>query len=232
MPDVIPTYGPNSTSYMNQPGSSSGTGAIGQDQFLQLLVTQLNYQDPLDPMNSQAFAAQLAQFTSVEQLISINSTLRESIQAQMLLNQSINNTLSAQLIGLEVKAENDIVMLEDGEATPIMFNLPSGAESVTITINDSSGNTVWTENLSGQEAGDHTYEWDGRNRQGSVLPEGEYTFTVTAKSAEGNNLKVRQFIQGIITGIEYEGGQAVLKVGNLPVYLPRVYGLNTPEGGG
>ncbi len=231
MPEVIPTFGSNSTSYLNQTGSSTGSSTIDQNQFLTLLVTQLNYQDPLDPMDSQAFAAQLAQFTSVEQLISINSNLQESLNAQMLLNQSINNTLSAQLIGMEVEADNEIVQWKDGEATPIMYNLPSAADTVTVTISDSEGNVVRVENLNGQSAGEHTYEWDGRNQNGAALPEGDYTFTVTATSVEGNSLAVKQFIKGLITGVNYEDGQAVLRVGGLPIYLGNVYGLGMPGGG-
>ena len=212
----------------------SGTpsdGVMGQDDFLMMLVAQLNYQDPMNPMDSQAFAGQLAQFTSVEQLMAINQNLQTSLEAQMLLNQSISNTMNAQLIGLEVEATNEIVQFYDGEATPIMYNLPGAAETVTITITNDDGNVVRTVNLDPQSAGDQTYIWDGNNNTGASVPEGDYTFSVTATASEGNELQVEQFITGIITGIAYEEGQAVLQIGDLPVYLPNVTALNTPEEG-
>jgi flagellar basal-body rod modification protein FlgD len=231
MSEIAPSYGANSTNVINTLGGSAGTSSVGQDEFLAMLVTQLQYQDPLDPMDSQAFAAQLAQFTSVEQLTSINSNLESSLETQMLLNQSINNTMSAQLIGLDVRATNDIVQLKDGETTPIMYELPGNADTVTITIYDSNGNIVRTENIGAEQMGEHTYEWDGKNTLGGSLPDGDYTFTVAAKTVEGNDLEVDQFISGTITGIDYVSGQAVILLGGLPVYLPNVTSLSTPGEG-
>jgi flagellar basal-body rod modification protein FlgD len=204
---------------------------MGEDDFLLMLVTQLNYQDPMDPLDSQAFAAQLAQFTSVEQLISINQNLQDSLTAQMLLNQSISNTMNAQLIGMEVTASNEIVQYNDGQTTPIMYNLPGTAQTVTITIKDENGAEVRTINLGTQSAGDHTYTWDGNNNNGIPAPEGDYTFTVTASASEGNQLAVQQFITGIITSITYDEGQAVLQIGDLPVYLSNVTALAQPGQG-
>jgi flagellar basal-body rod modification protein FlgD len=196
-----------------------------------MLVTQLNYQDPLDPMDSQAFAAQLAQFTSVEQLTQINQNLEESLQSQMLLNQSINNTLASQLIGLEVEATNNLVQLDNGETTPIMYNLPGNADNVTVTIYDVQGEMVNTYELGAQLMGEHTFEWDGKNSVGATVPEGQYSFAVSAETVEGNALSVEQFITGVVTGVTYQEGQAVLMIGNLPVYLPNVTALNQPEEG-
>jgi len=227
---VSQIFGANSTNVQNSISSTPNDGVMGQDEFLNMLVAQLNYQDPMDPMDSQQFAAQLAQFTSVEQLVSINELLQESTNLQLMLNQSINNTMNAQLIGLEVEADNEIVLFDEGEATPIMYELPGSANSVTLTISDSDGNVVKTEELGSMPQGEHTYIWDGTNNLGGTAPEGEYTFEVSAVSAEGNELEVVQFIQGIITGIIYnDEGQAVLKIGDLPVYLPNVTALNQPS---
>ncbi|MBC8277754.1 MAG: flagellar hook assembly protein FlgD [FCB group bacterium] len=231
MPDITPTYGGNSTSFLNAYSEQEFSNDLGQDQFLAMLVTQMNYQDPMSPMDSQQMAAQLAQFTSVEQLTQINTNLEDSLTAQLLMNQSLNNTLSAQLMGLEVEASNEVVVLDDGEATSIMYDLPSNASEVTITIYDSDGIEIDSSVLGAQPIGEHTYEWDGKNSQGVMQNDGQYYFEVTATTAEGNDLAVEQYIVGIIDGVTYEQGQAVLMMGNLPVYLPNVTGLNLPPEG-
>jgi flagellar basal-body rod modification protein FlgD len=225
------TYGANGTGMLNSIGSAGDNTVMGQDDFLAMLVTQLSYQDPLSPMDSQQFAAQLAQFTTVEQLTSINQNLQDSLQAQMLLNQSINNSMSAQLIGLDARALNETIVLDDGEATPIMYNLSGNATVVSIKIYDEDGAEVKSVTLAGQPIGDHTYEWDGTNNVGAALPEGQYTFTVTAETSEGNSLEVEQFITGLITGVQYSGGSAQLMMGNLPILLANVSQLSQPDEG-
>lgn len=231
MPVIQQTYGANSTNIMNTLTGNGGDTIMDQDDFLAMLVTQLNYQDPMSPMDSTQFASQLAQFTMVEQLTAINQNLQVSLEAQMLLNQSVNNTLAAQLIGLQVEATNDIVYLNDEGASAIMYNLPSSANSVTIEIYDEDGTLVATENLGSQPAGEHTYQWDGLDNSGASLPLGEYTFEVTAENSSGNQLMVEQFISGIITGIAYEDGLAVIMMGDLPITLSNVTSLNMPDEG-
>ena len=83
---VNPIYGVNSTNIQNSISAQPDDGVMGQDDFLNMLVAQLNYQDPMNPMDSQQFAAQLAQFTTVEQLASINDNLEYSTELQLLLN--------------------------------------------------------------------------------------------------------------------------------------------------
>ena len=231
MPEIIPTYGGNATSFLNSYSEQELSNDMGQDQFLAMLVTQMNYQDPMEPMDSQQMASQLAQFTTVEQLTQINENLQDSLDAQLLMNQSLNNTMSAQLMGLEVNATNEIVMLEDGETTSIMYELPNNSTDVTITIYNSDGEVVQTNELGVKSIGDYTYEWDGKNDQGSIQNDGLYIFEVTAKSTEGNDLAVEQYALGIVTGVTYEEGQAVLMMGTLPIYLPNVTGLNLPPEG-
>ena len=228
---ITPTYGANSTVIQNAAASQPNDGVMGENDFLNMLVAQLNYQDPMNPMDSQQFAAQLAQFTSVEQLTSINQNLQYSTNLQLLLNQSISNTMNAQLIGIEATAVNDIVMYEDGAASPIMYNLPGVSQYTTLKIYNSDGTVVKSEELGPLSVGDHSYTWDGKNNLGAAVPEGEYTFEITAKSAEGNDLAVEQFIVGIITGIEYQDGNAVFKIGEVPINLSNVTELNQPPEG-
>ncbi|NIS39011.1 flagellar hook capping protein, partial [Candidatus Saccharibacteria bacterium] len=88
----------------SQQNNSSSERILGKDDFLKMLVTQLNYQDPLNPMESTDFSAQLAQFSSLEQLSNIDETLQASLEANYLLATSINNTMAATIIGKQVRA--------------------------------------------------------------------------------------------------------------------------------
>ncbi|MBC8204195.1 flagellar hook assembly protein FlgD [bacterium] len=232
----MPTINPltNSAYSVSQSSSSSqqgGNSIMGQDQFLKMLVVQMSYQDPMNPMDSQQFASQLAQFTSVEQLLSINENLEASLSAQLMLNQSISNTMAAGLIGNEAKALNTIVNLEDDAASPIQYELAGNADSVQLEIYDSDGNLVYSEILGAQLAGEHEFQWNGNNSTGASMPDDTYTFSVTAETNSGYNIAVEQFIEGLITGVNYELGQALLTIGNVQVSLADVMELNMPSEG-
>ena len=117
------------------PPASSNDSVLGKDDFLKLLVTQLSYQDPLNPLEASDFSAQLAQFSSVEQLFNIEETLRASLDANYLLATSINNTMAATVIGKEVRAVGDSIYF-DGESASGIISLPermslSGMEKIT-----------------------------------------------------------------------------------------------------
>jgi len=188
------------------------TTIMDEEDFLQLLVTQMQYQDPLDPMESQEFASQLAQFSSVEQLTNINDNLVESLSVDLVLTQAINNTLSTTIIGKEALGEGDSVMFNaDGEAH-VSFELEDDAATVEISILDSNGNTVrtWTEeNLS---SGEQTLEWDLQNDHGETLSEGDYTFEVNATDTNGNEIDATPYMIGTVTGIRYENGAAIMVI--------------------
>ncbi len=185
--------------------------SLGKDEFLKLLITQMKNQNPLAPMESQEFAAQLAQFTSVEQLININSTLDHNLNLDLLLTQAINNTLAVSIIGKKVAGLGDEVIF-NGNDTKLCFRLDSFAHAVKITIKDSVGNEVQTLQVSDLSAGQQVITWDGRNSMGKQVPSGTYTFTVEATDANGNSVNVQTLIAGIVSGIRYEEGRAILLI--------------------
>lgn len=232
MPTISPTSGDNSAALLNPYNTQQNSSSVmGQDQFLTMLVAQLTYQDPMNPIESQQFSAQLAQFSSLEQLIDINANLEASLENQIILSQSISNTLAAGLLGNEAKALNDMVKLEDGQATPIQYELLGNADSVNIEIFDSQGNLVFTENLGAQSMGDQEFSWNGLNSAGVALPDGDYTYTVAAQTSNGQDIAVEQYLEGLITGVSYQSGQAYLNIWGLQVSLGDVMELNIPSGG-
>ncbi len=185
-----------------------------KDDFLKLLIAQLSHQDPLSPMDNQEFAAQLAQFSSLEQLAGINFNLEQSIQMDILLTQAINNTLATTIIGKEVKAVGSSFKLDAEGSVDLTFRLDDFADDVEVVITDDAGNVVRRLSANALSEGEHSLGWDGKNADGEAVPEGEYHFAVTATRADGEDISVTPLITGTITGVRYENGSAVLLVGD------------------
>lgn len=208
--------------------STTRKGFLDQEQFLQLLVAQLQNQDPLSPMESQEFASQMAQFASLERLHSIDSRLGDSLNAQLMSTQAITNTMAASLIGKEVVAAGDSLVLKNGSAN-LYFDLAAAAKEVEITIYDEEGDaiqTIWRRTLS---EGENTVVWDGSNYSGNTVADGSYTYSVQATDQEGNPISALQTASGIITGVNYEGGIATLIAGDLEFPMGNVISIRQPE---
>ncbi|NOX36596.1 MAG: flagellar hook capping protein [Calditrichaeota bacterium] len=196
---------------------------MGKEDFLKMLITQLRYQDPLNPMEGTEFSAQLAQFSTVEQLANIKDMLQASIDGNYLLATSINNTLAATVIGREVKAYGDQIYLpEDGSAV-LNFKLDGQARQVTIEILDENGNVVKTIRQENLSSGEHEIEWDGTDDEGNRLEEGRYTFRVSATGENDVEVGVTLFSRGVITGVRYGSNGAVLMLGQIEIPLSEVY---------
>jgi flagellar basal-body rod modification protein FlgD len=216
---------------VNSTASGGIESALGRDAFLRMLMVQLQYQDPLDPTDSQQFSSQLAQFSQLEELQMMSDSLDASLSADLLLTQSITNTLAASLIGKTVTASTASAYLSDGSAE-FYFNLDEAADEVTLNIYDESGTIVRTVTLDNLSEGDHTYEWNGTDSAGNSLAEGIYTFSVSAMDSSGNSVDVSPFIRGRITGVRYEDGMAVLLIGDIAVNLSEVTEILESEGSG
>ncbi len=196
---------------------------LGKDDFLKLLITQLNYQDPLNPMEGTEFSAQLAQFSSLEQLQNIHQELKNSIDANYLLTTSINNTLAATVIGKSVKATgNQIYLGEDGNAT-LHYDLSDDASKVTIEILDENDQVKRTIQLEDVAKGEQSYTWDGKDNAGISLAQGKYRFRVKATDEEGNPVSVQTYMVGTITGVRYGYNGAELLIGDLSLAMSDVY---------
>lgn len=187
--------------------SGTNKSVLGKDDFLKLLTNQLRYQDPMNPMKGAEFASQLAQFSSVEQLSNISNSLADSINANYVLTQAINNGLSAAYVGKEVRAINDTVKLGppgDGLRTvKLGYTLASAANTVKVVIKDAQGHVVRSMPVTGTDKGDNTFTWDGRNDDGGDVPAGKYTFSVEAKDANNKTIAASQFTFGRVTSVRF-----------------------------
>ncbi len=190
---------------------SSGQ-ALGKEEFLQLLVAQLKHQDPLSPLKSQEFASQLAEFRSLELLGSVDSNIQQNMDSDIMLTQTINNTLATQFIGRELTALGNTVHLPEENAAQIHFKLSDAAENVKITIKDENGAVVRTLELHQLSAGEQAVEWDGNNGDGDRLREGNYQFQIQATDADGEQIAATEIIKGLVSSVRYAQGNAILVV--------------------
>lgn len=186
------------------------------NRFLNLLVTQLKHQDPLDPLDTNEFTAQLVQFAGVEQQIQQNANLEK------LLNLQETSQVAAMVtfLGTTVEVTGDTVPLENGRAE-FTYALGVNATDVTLTIMNSSGLTVFVgEGKTG--TGKHSFVWDGKSAGGVEQPDGVYTVVVGALDRAGNLIEVEQTVLGRVTGAGVDEGAISLFLGDVTVSMDDV----------
>jgi len=197
------------------------SAAFSQDQFLQLLVTQLQNQDPLDPMDTSEFTNQLVQYADVEQAIQTNDTLSDILS----LVSWNTNTLALSYIGRTATYASEYGMLTDGTAT-WRYDLAAEADSVTITVKDQNGNVVYE--TSGDTAkGSNSFTWDGTDSDGNQLPDGVYSISVEANDANGSAIEADIYGIGEITNVSTSGDEIVLIVGDLALSISSIVSLGS-----
>ncbi len=192
---------------------------LGKDDFLQLLVTKLKNQDPLNPMQDEAFIADLAQFSSLEQLQNLNDSLSNSLDYDYLQMQTINNTMATSLIGRNITASYSDIYLNSTNQPEIGYTLDDYAANVRVSITDADGNVVATRTVEDVAAGNNSYVWDGKDNYGERLPEGYYSVKIDATGADGDSLTPSIFVQGRVTGVVYNDGAAYLQVNGMEIPL-------------
>ncbi len=196
-------------------GAALATKELDRDAFLNLLVTQLQNQDPLNPTDSTEFTAQLAQFSSLEQLSNVNDNLKQLQNFQA----SINNSQAVSLIGKEITANGNSVTLADGQTAACEFKLEGDASVAVVSIYDHTGGFVKSFESQNLTAGQHTLDWDGSDQNGNLAPSGNYTFEVLAADASGNNIKTTTFFNGQVNKVVFENNITYLMAGDQRVAL-------------
>jgi flagellar basal-body rod modification protein FlgD len=206
-------------SALSQDERLGSTPTLGKDDYLRLFVTKLANQDPLNPMEDEAFIAQLAQFSQLEQLKNMNDNLKESTSWSLLLSQTINNTMATSLLGRTVRVDTSTVALgESGDAT-IRYDLPEPAANVTIEITTADGDFVRALRADEASAGANEIYWDGKDANGNELGQGKYDVTIRAEDADGNPITARTYFSGEVDSVRYVEGQAMLTIGDVMVSL-------------
>lgn len=205
--------------------ATRGSSALGKDQFVKLLMAQLQNQDPTSPVDSQAFVAQLAQFSSLEQLQGVSSRLDALVLAQAASNQ----TQTATLVGKDVLFKTDAVELPAVGGTTVAGELAGKASSITVTITDADGKTVRTLTLGPADEGPIEIPWDGRDEAGVPLPEGEYKVKLAAADGEGKAVDISSRGKGRVAGVSFANGYPELMVDGRKVKLSDVLEIVEPS---
>ncbi|MBN2694094.1 flagellar hook assembly protein FlgD [bacterium] len=205
--------------------STSSTGAskdsLGKDDFLKLLITKLQNQDPLNPTSDEAFVADLAQFSSLEQMENMNS----GIQDLALLQSNATNTTMVQYIGKTAHLAGNQLSLSDGNAQ-IGFELPQSAKKVSIQIYNEAGQLVRTIEKDSVPAGSHYVDWDGTKENGYQLPDGNYKVSITAQDGSGSSISVITRTSGVISGVTFENGYPELVINGTSYTLGSVISVS------
>ena len=193
------------------------------NRFLNLLVTQLQNQDPLDPMDANEFTSQLVQFASVEQQIYQNANLEK------LLNVTENGQVAAMVdyLGAIAETSGNAFPLESGQAAAT-YTLGEGVVSTTVAVKDAAGRVMFV--APGETAaGRHTFTWNGEDSSGQALPDGAYSLEVSAKQRDGTLAEVTQTAFGRVSGASVEDGQVMLFMGPIAVPMDEVLSVQEAD---
>ncbi len=195
---------------------------MGKDAFLRLLITQLRNQDPLNPLEAQEFAAQLAQFSSVEQLTQINQSLEQNGQLSLMLSQSMNSGVAAGLIGKQIEASGNQIALPEKGKVSIRFTLSAEAREVKVIVRNAQGAPVRELTMTGVHSGLQELTWDGKSQEGARLPAGIYSYEIQALSADGVPVDATPLVSGKVSRVSFEADGIYLWLGSLSVSMAQV----------
>jgi flagellar basal-body rod modification protein FlgD len=217
---------PSATS-STSPGASAaqaaGTTASQQlagnfDTFLTLLTTQLQNQNPLDPLDTNQFTQQLVEFASVEQQVNMNTNIQTLISMQ----QTSEATSALQLVGSTITVGGSTATLSNATNSPATWNLTTAAPATAnVTITSAAGTTAYSGTLS-LNAGSQSFTWNGQGSNGQTWPDGTYTLSVTATDANGQTAKVSTQVQGVVSGVNLSSNPPTLTVGGQNVQINQI----------
>jgi flagellar basal-body rod modification protein FlgD len=193
------------------------------NSFLALLTTQLQFQDPLDPMDSSEFTNQLVQFTNVEQNIRANKNL-ENIAALTAFN-GINSAVG--FLGKDITVQQSDAKLQDGQARWV-YELTGSSTQTVLSVRDSLGNTVYQQE-GFTEVGSHGFTWNGLDAQGQPLPDDTYTLVVKATDSNEAAVATNIFTRATVEAVDLSSGEAFLEAGGFQIPLANVIAVQPKE---
>lgn len=189
------------------------------DTFLKLLTAQLQNQDPLSPMDSNQFTQQLVMYSQVEQQITTNDNLSSLIALQ----KSAAGANAVSYLGRTAFTQGGATSLANNAAN-WRYTLPNDASSVTLTVTDAAGRTVYT-GTGETTLGGHDFTWDGKNNAGVIQAPGTYTLAVAAKKADGTKLTPTITGVGVVKEVDMSGIDPKVTIGNRSISLSEIVGL-------
>jgi flagellar basal-body rod modification protein FlgD len=194
-------------------------GAMGKNEFLKLLVAQLRHQDPLNPLQGNEMAAELAQFSSLEQLVGINEALSNSQGSDSTLLGMMQTGAAINTIGRTVVAVGDQLAVGKGGASEVSFDVGGAGGNATLRILDSTGREVASRSLGNIGGGRQTVSLGDLTDD---LADGVYHFAVDVADSAGNAVNVTTYVRGTVDGISTGSGGLVLNAGPLTIQFANV----------
>ena len=186
--------------------TTGGTLAGNFQTFLTLLTTQLQNQNPLDPLDTNQFTQQLVQFAGVEQQLKTNDQLTTLVSLQ----QTAQSTQALGFVGKTAVVDGSTTALKNGAAT-WNIGVPTNS-NVSISITNSTGQTVYSNNYSVQAGQNQAFGWDGKGNDGTQWPDGQYKMTATATDTAGNTVGVSTQIQGLVDSVDLTQSPPLLSI--------------------
>lgn len=203
-----------------------GNDQLDKDAFLKLFLAQLKNQDPTNTMDSHELAAQLAQFSTLEKLGSIDDGVGNL--AKKTGSQGQYEVLS--LVGKKVSTDSTKILRNDLKEThDINFNLGADADVAELSIRNINGQEVKKLEARGLKAGSNKVNWDGILDNGNPSEEGEYNVIINAKNKAGQKIAIDSKFEGIVSGVSFSGQGPVLKVGQQNIRMSDVKSITDPQ---
>lgn len=223
-------------SSLTQPSPATATAAakktdIGQTDFLTLLITQLQQQDPMNPQDPSEFTSQLTQFSSLEQLVGMKSSIdnmsqafADSITGLQMLQLSSNSTQAVAFIGKDVLYTNDKMQIAAGQSPDLKVQASQDLHNAKITLRNAAGEVVKTIDLGNVSKGDHTYSYASLGGL-TGLADGQYTLSVDGLDSSNAAATASPLIAGHVQGVFFDGGVIYADIDGNRVPLGDIYSV-------
>jgi len=217
---------PSSSSSSSSSGSSlssttDNTIAGNFQTFLTLLTTQLQNQNPLDPLDTNQFTQQLVEFAGVEQQLKTNDSLSTLVSLQ----QTAQATQALQFVGKTAVVAGNTAALSNSSAT-WELNVPS-ASTVNISIANSAGQTVYAGTYSANAGNNQPFTWNGQGSDGTQWPDGSYTLTATAADSSGNNVAITTQVGGTVSSVDLTQSPPLLSINGQTYTVSQIKSIGT-----
>jgi flagellar basal-body rod modification protein FlgD len=216
---MIPTVPFTSGSSLQQGTTVKRPDEMGREEFTRLLIAQLKNQDPLEPLSSTEFMNQLTQLSNLEQLMAVKTKLDGLDNMQ----QSLRESQALSHLGKEVLVSSSEIRVSSGQVETLEYELVAPAETVTVSIFDSTGRLVFTKSESEVSSGVNQVGWEGKDSGGHLVGDGIYLVQVSWTNGADAPTPVPTQLRGVVEAITHNAlGEPLLKVGNRAVSLASV----------
>jgi len=188
--------------------STTHKTSLDQTDFMTILLAQLKYQDPNNPMDDTEMAAQLVQYSNLEALNKINDGVQNLVDS----NSNDNILAGVNYIGKSIKSTGFNLTVDEGTVSTLYYSLGEAVTDVTANVYDKDGDLIRSEALGSKGIGDYSYVWDGKDYNGTEMTDGTYGVIIKANNAEGKNVLVQSQISGKVTGVKTVSGTVYLEL--------------------